>query len=120
MRATSKFSIHFKPRLEREKDGMAPVYLGLSVDGTRSYLALKNYQAPVGHWDTNKGCGKKNTRPGKEINEYLDEIRLIIKGHYRNLEPCTVQTVASLYSSPCHLNGKPSVQELFFCCQSLA
>jgi len=116
MRATSKFSIHFKLRLEREKDGLAPVYLGLSVDGTRSYLALKNYQAQVSHWDTNKGCGKKNTRQGKEINEYLDEIRLIIKGHYRNLElqgkDITLENLKNLFLGNVKKERVPTMSDL--------
>jgi site-specific recombinase XerD len=116
MRATSKFSIHFKMRLEREKDGMAPVYLGLSVDGTRSYLALKNYQVQVGHWDTRNGFGKKNTRQGKEINEYLDEIRLIIKGHYRSLESqgkeITLETLKDLFLGNVKKERVPTMADL--------
>ena len=45
MKATNRFSIHFKLRAERTKDGFAPVFLGLVVDGTKSYMALKNFQA---------------------------------------------------------------------------
>jgi hypothetical protein len=59
MKATNRFSIHFKLRAERMKDGFAPVFLGLVVDGKRSYMALKNFQAETEHWDKIKGGGRK-------------------------------------------------------------
>jgi hypothetical protein len=57
MKATNRFSIHFKLRAERMKDGFAPVFLGLVVDGKKSYMALKNFQAETEHWDKIKGGG---------------------------------------------------------------
>ncbi|SDP85960.1 Site-specific recombinase XerD [Mucilaginibacter sp. OK268] len=86
MKATNRFSIHFKLRAERTKDGFAPVFLGLVVDGTKSYMALKNFQADTEHWDKIKGGGRKDTRQGRAINEYLDEVRMTIRGHYRDME----------------------------------
>jgi site-specific recombinase XerD len=86
MKTTNKFGIHFKIRPERIKDGKAPVFVGLSVNGQKAYIALKNFQAELIHWNIEMGCGKTTTRQGKQINNYLDEIRLLIKSHYRNLE----------------------------------
>lgn len=86
MRATNKFGIHFKIRPERIKEGKAPVFLGLSVNGQKAYIALKNFQAELIHWNIAEGSGKTNTMQGKQINNYFDEIRLLIKGHYRSLE----------------------------------
>jgi site-specific recombinase XerD len=86
MKATNRFSIHFKLRTERVKDGMAPLFLGLTVDGTKSYMALKNFQADTEHWDKINGGGRKDTKQGRAINEYLDEIRMTIRAHYRNME----------------------------------
>src|SRR3978361_1139748 len=86
MRTTDKFGIHFKIRSERVKDGKAPVYVGITVNGEKAYMALKNFQAATDHWNLERGCGKATTKTGKEINAYLDEIRLIIKGHYKDLE----------------------------------
>lgn len=86
MKATNKFGIHFKIRSERIKDGKVPVFVGIAVDGGKSYLALKNFQAELIHWDTAKGCGKTTTKQGRQINNYLDDIRIIIKNHYKDLE----------------------------------
>ncbi|RYE52315.1 MAG: hypothetical protein EOP48_16755, partial [Sphingobacteriales bacterium] len=48
-----------------------------------------------------RGCGKTNSKTGKEINDYLDEVRLIIKGHYKDLElsgtKITVDALKDLY-----------------------
>ncbi|WP_295791678.1 site-specific integrase [Mucilaginibacter sp.] len=86
MKATNKFGIHFKIRSERVKEGKAPVFVGIAVDGDKAYMALKNCQAELIHWDTAKGCGKSTTKQGRQINNYLDEIRIIIKNHYKELE----------------------------------
>jgi site-specific recombinase XerD len=86
MKATNRFSIHFKLRTERVKDGVAPVFLGLVVDGKKTYMALKNFQADTEHWDKIKGGGRKDTKQGRAINEYLDEVRMALKGHYRDME----------------------------------
>ncbi|WP_179415574.1 Arm DNA-binding domain-containing protein [Mucilaginibacter sp. E4BP6] len=73
-------------RAERAKDGIAPVFLGLVVDGCKNYLALKNFQADTNHWDKVKGGGRKDTKQCRAINEYLDEVRIAIRGHYRDME----------------------------------
>ncbi|MDB5024315.1 MAG: integrase [Mucilaginibacter sp.] len=86
MKATNKFGIHFKIRTERVRDGKAPVFLGLAVGGKKNYIALKNFQAEVIHWDKVSGGGITTTKQGREINNYLDEVRLIIKGHYREMQ----------------------------------
>ena len=86
MKATNRFNVHFKIRTERMKDGFAPVFLGIVVDGQKSYMSLKNFQADAEHWDRVKGFGRKDTKQGRAINEYLDEVRMTIKSHYRDLE----------------------------------
>jgi hypothetical protein len=86
MKATNKFGIHFKIRSERIKDGKAPVFVGLAVDGKKAYIALKNFQAEIAHWNIDQGCGKTTSKQGRQINNYLDEIRLIFKSHYKDLE----------------------------------
>jgi len=86
MKATNKFGIHFKIRSERIKEGKAPVFVGLAVDGKKAYIALKNFQAEVAHWNIDQGCGKTTSMQGRKINNYLDDIRLIFKSHYKELE----------------------------------
>src|ERR1700733_8085308 len=86
MKATNKFGIHFKIRSERIKDGKAPVFVGLAVNGNKAYIALKNFQAEIAHWNIDQGCGKTTSKQGRQINNYLDEIRLIFKSHYKDLE----------------------------------
>lgn len=86
MKATDRFSVHFKIRNERAKHGKAPVFLGLAVNGEKIYIALKSLRVESIHWDMARGCGKTPTRQGKEINNYLEEIRMVIREHYRALE----------------------------------
>jgi hypothetical protein len=86
MKTTNRLSIHFKVRVEREKHGRAPVDMGLTVNGSKCYLALKGLQVDLAHWDIAKGSGRSTTKQGRKISEYLDDVRLIIKEHYRQLE----------------------------------
>jgi site-specific recombinase XerD len=68
------------------KDGKAPVYLGLVINGEKSYIALKNYLVEIKDWDKNKGGGKRSSAEGKNINEYLDEVRMMIRDCYQELQ----------------------------------
>ena len=38
------------------KDIFVPVFLGIVVDGQKSYMSLKNFQADAEHWDRVKGA----------------------------------------------------------------
>jgi site-specific recombinase XerD len=101
MKATDRFSVHFKIRNERAKQGKAPVFLGLAVNGEKIYVALKSLQVEIIHWDMARGCGKTSTRQGKEINNYLEEIRVVIREHYRALElggaPITASAIKNAF-----------------------
>ncbi|WP_374163845.1 site-specific integrase [Arcticibacter sp. MXS-1] len=85
MKTTSTFGVHFKVRTERTKDGKAPVFLGLVINGEKSYISLKNYQVDVKHWDKDKGSGKRTSTEGRRINEYLDEVRVKVRDCYQDL-----------------------------------
>ena len=68
------------------KDGKVPISLGLVINGEKSYIALKNYQVEVKHWDKDKGAGKRTSGEGRKINEYLDEVRMMIRDCYQELQ----------------------------------
>ena len=86
MKTTSTFGIHFKMRSDKMKDGKAPVHMGLVINGEKSYIALKNYQVEVKYWDKEKGSGKRSSSEGRKINEHLDEVRMMIRDCYQELQ----------------------------------
>ncbi|MBN1414343.1 MAG: site-specific integrase [Bacteroidales bacterium] len=54
------------------RNGEAPVYVRITVNGDRGELGISRSINPE-IWDSGKGRAKGNTRVVKEFNEYLDE-----------------------------------------------
>ncbi|MDB5013730.1 MAG: Site-specific recombinase XerD [Daejeonella sp.] len=73
-------------RSEREKEGRAPVMMGVTVNAEKTYISLKNYSVDVKHWDKRSGAGKRNTAEGRKINLFLDEFKNGITDCYRTLQ----------------------------------
>ena len=85
MKVMNSFGIYFNLRTEKEKDGKAPVYVSITVNGRKVLVATKQ-SISVRCWDMNKGFGKSNTAEGKEVNAYLDKIRQSIRECYQELQ----------------------------------
>jgi integrase/recombinase XerD len=67
------FSIHFWLNLAKKKDGIAPIYARLTVDGKRSEISLQR-QTSVTYWDTKSKKTTARTSEGKALNIYLDQV----------------------------------------------
>ncbi|MGY3212849.1 site-specific integrase [Mucilaginibacter sp. HD30] len=85
MRNANSFGLHFNLRTEKERDGKAPIYAGITVNGRRVFAASKKFIS-VKCWDSGKGLGKANTQEGKEINAYLDQVRQSIMECYQDFQ----------------------------------
>jgi integrase len=85
MKALTSFGISFKVRLDREKDGKAPLQATITVNGQKSFLTLPR-KIPVKCWNTGKALAKANTAEGREINSYIEEVRQTIGECYRDLQ----------------------------------
>ncbi|TSJ40913.1 site-specific integrase [Mucilaginibacter corticis] len=100
MKTTNSFGVYFTIRVDKEKDGIAPIYAGITVNGTKSLMALQE-KVSVKCWDINKGLGKNNTAEGKKINAYLEEVRQSITACYKDLQlqrkVITVETVKATF-----------------------
>lgn len=70
-------------RTEKAKDGKAPVYAAIKVNGDKATLALKQ-SVTTRCWDIRKGMGKTTTTEGKELNIYLEEVRQVLSECYRS------------------------------------
>ncbi len=51
MKTSKTFSIHFWLNMAKEKNGIAPIYARITVNGKRTEISLKRYQS-VTSWDT--------------------------------------------------------------------
>ncbi|WPU97014.1 Arm DNA-binding domain-containing protein [Mucilaginibacter sabulilitoris] len=84
MKTTNSFGIHFNIRTDKERDGGAPVFAIITVNGQRASMVLKD-RISVKSWDMKNGIGKSNTSEGKKVNVYLDETRQSITDCYKDL-----------------------------------
>lgn len=72
MHTSRTFSIHFWLNLAKEKDGLAPIYARVTVDGKRAEISLQR-RTSVTYWDTKSKKSKARTPEGKALNIYLDQ-----------------------------------------------
>jgi hypothetical protein len=67
------------------KDGKAPIYLRVTVNGKRSEIAIKRSISP-NLWDTLKTKAKGNSKESLIINDYLNSVRGQIYTHHQELQ----------------------------------
>lgn len=84
MRSSQSFGIHFTIRIDKVREGKAPVYACVTVNRVRSYIALKQL-VEVKSWENAKGALKGNREEFKSINNYLQEVRMPIETCYQQL-----------------------------------
>ncbi|CAM3988559.1 site-specific integrase [Mucilaginibacter galii] len=85
MKTVKSFGIYFNVRLEKEKDGKAPVYMCITVEGKKTWVALQQ-KITLKCWDMGRGIGKNTTAEGKMVNAYLDELRQTVNDCYKDLQ----------------------------------
>src|SRR5690606_36028933 len=72
MGTSRTFSIHFWLNLAKKKDGFAPIYARVTVDGRRAEISLQR-QTSVTHWDTKAKKTTSRTPMGYALNAFLDQ-----------------------------------------------
>jgi integrase len=95
MKTVKSFGIYFNLRLEKEKDGKAPIYMSITVNGQKAWVALQQ-KISVKCWDVGRGTGKTSTSEGKTVNTYLEELRQAVGDCYRDLQLKRVVITAEL------------------------
>ncbi len=74
MRSDNTFGIHFIVRMNKVKNGKAPVYARIVVDKSRCEISLKK-KVEVRDWNQARGLAKPKTTDLKLLNNYLEEVR---------------------------------------------
>lgn len=72
MRSNSTFSVLFWLYSSRSKNGKAPIYARISVNGKKLNISLKR-RIQISEWDSNKQRVKTSSIHAKSTNQYLDE-----------------------------------------------
>ena len=73
MQTSKTFSIHFWLNTTKKKNGIAPVYARVTVNGKRAEISLKRYQS-VTSWDPKTKRARPRTPNAPALNAYLDQV----------------------------------------------
>ena len=73
MRTAQSFGVHFTVKKERAKEGIASIYVVITVNKDKTLFALKR-QVRVEHWNKGHGGLKPKAPEAQETNAYLDEV----------------------------------------------
>ena len=85
MNSYSTFNLLFFIRKERaNKDGDAPIYLRITINGKRAELAIKRFIDPY-KWDSKANKARGNKKDIKNLNSYLDIVKNKIYDHHREM-----------------------------------
>ena len=84
MKTVNTFGISFYLRRYKSKEGKAPIYVRITVDGKRTDLALKT-DIEINKWNNLKGVAKGKSEEIRSINDYLGKIRSRLMDCYKEL-----------------------------------
>ncbi|MRX46969.1 site-specific integrase [Pedobacter puniceum] len=84
MRTMNSFGIHFILRMNKVKNGKAPIYVRISVNGERIEMSLRQ-SIKLDDWNNVKGLAKPKTQELKELNNYLEKNRGKLSNIYQEL-----------------------------------
>ena len=100
MGTSRTFSILFWLNLAKEKDGFAPIYARITVDGKRAEISLKR-KTKVTLWDPEASKTVARTSQGKQLNDYLDEVHAKLLACHKQLtsdfELVTAQSIKARF-----------------------
>ena len=98
------FSImFFIRRTKLRKNLEAPIFLRITVNGERTDVSIQRTIRPD-QWNSAKGCARTTTQNGKDLNFYLDQVRLQIYQYHQDLISRNQQvTAAALKSAFLHI-----------------
>jgi len=98
MRTTNTFGIQFIIRKNKAKNGLAPIYARITVDGRRIEMSLKQWIKPM-EWNTNKGMARGSREEIKSLNHYLEEVRTRLVESYQEMQLQQMQITADAIKS---------------------
>jgi site-specific recombinase XerD len=95
------FSImFFIRRTKLRKNLEAPILLRITVNGERTDVSVQRSIRPE-QWNSAKGCARTITQYGKDLNLYLDQVRLLVYQYHQDLisrdMPVTAAALKSAY-----------------------
>lgn len=84
MRTNKTFGVQFIVRTNKAKNGKAPLYARISVDGRRLELSLRKFIYPD-NWNEVKGVAKARNEEMRALNTHLEQVRSRLTECYQEL-----------------------------------
>lgn len=84
MKTNQTFSILFWISKNRTRNGKAPIYARITVDGRRAEISIQR-TASVDRWDPNSGHVNGRDEEARTLNSYIDKVKVSIENHYNIL-----------------------------------
>lgn len=84
MKTNQNYSLQFLIRTAKSKNGKAPIYCRIAVNGKRAEISLKKY-VDATKWIPAAGMVKGNSEEARVINNQIDLLKLEINKHYNHL-----------------------------------
>jgi integrase/recombinase XerD len=85
MTTTNTFGIIFYLKRQKGKNGKAPIYARITVDGKRAEISVKK-QIEIDNWNHGKGMAKGKSEGIKILNAFLEQIRSRMVECYQQLQ----------------------------------
>lgn len=81
---TTTFGVHFIIRRNKILKGKTPIYARITVNNQRCEVSVKRW-IEVKEWDTQVGRVKSWKDEYKNLNIFLEQVRVILVEHYQDL-----------------------------------
>ena len=85
MTTTNTFGIIFYIKRQKEKNGKAPIYARITVDGKRVEVSIKK-DIEIDNWSHGKGMAKGKGEEIRGLNTFLEQIRSRMVECYQQLQ----------------------------------
>jgi integrase/recombinase XerD len=86
MKTTNTFGVVFYLRKYKARDGKAPIYARITVDGQRTDIALKRDIDMENNWNSAKGMAKGKSEEIRALNTYLEQVRSRLTECYQEIQ----------------------------------
>ena len=100
MRSKATLGLHFLPKLNQEKNGLAPLYVRITVNKKRVYLSLKR-KVEATKWDTSQSKVKGHSADARQLNDYINQVNRRLLEVHKQLEDeqrvITAQAIKARY-----------------------
>lgn len=100
MKTNQTFTILFWLYKGKMRNGKAPIYCRITVNGRRAQFSIKRSIEPA-KWTASAGTAKGNTEEARILNSYLNKIKNELHKHYNLLEAAdqfiTADTIKNSY-----------------------